>query len=89
MKKMNTQFLTPGKISAMSSVTSTKKSLKEEIMDEIIKKLMEKLQGMVEQNVQDKLKNIKTSQIKNLRHGKNEMNSEGTSTNTKVKQRTL
>jgi fatty acid/phospholipid biosynthesis enzyme len=73
----------------MSSVESTKKSLKEQIMDEAMEKLMEKLQEMVKQKVQEELKkhqDTTNKKKKNLRtHRNNKINSEGTSTNTKVK----
>jgi hypothetical protein len=59
-------------------------------VEEITEELMEKLQDMVDHIVQDSLKNLQDTQIKNLRrHRNNLMNSERTSTNTKMKQKTL
>jgi ABC-type transporter MlaC component len=48
----------------MNSVTLTKKSKK--IMDEITEKLMEKLHDMVNQKVQDELKNYQDTTNKKL-----------------------
>jgi hypothetical protein len=54
-----------------------------------MEKLMEKLQEMVKQKVQEELKkhqDTTNKKKKNLRtHRNNKINSEGTSTNTKVK----
>jgi hypothetical protein len=66
------------------------KTLKEEILEDNTQKLMEKILDMVDQNVQDALKKFQTPKIKNTRrHRSKYMNSERTSTNTKVKHRTL
>jgi cell division ATPase FtsA len=47
------------------------KTLKEEILEEITEKFMEKILDMVNQNVQDALKNFKTPKIKNMRRHRN------------------
>jgi hypothetical protein len=50
---------------------------------------MEKILDMVNKNIQDTLKKFKTPKIKNMKRYRNKyMNSESTSTNTKVKQST-
>jgi hypothetical protein len=67
------------------------KTLKEEILEDISEKFMEKILDLVNQNVQDVLKKFQNT--KNKEHEKTlklkQRNSERTSTNTKVKQRTL
>jgi hypothetical protein len=75
----------------MSSVGGAHiKALKEEIMEDITEKLMEKLQAMDNQKVQHALKKFKTPQMKNVRrYRNNQVNTERTSANTKVKQRRL
>jgi hypothetical protein len=66
-----------------------RKTLKEEILEEISEKLIEMTLDMVNQSVKDTLK--KFQDTKNKEHGKTQKqrNSERTSTNIKVKQRTL
>jgi hypothetical protein len=65
------------------------KTLKEEILADITKKIIEKILEMVNQNVQHEL--MKFQDTKNEEHEmiQKQRNSERTSTNTKVKQRTL
>jgi hypothetical protein len=67
-------------------VTPTKKSPTQEILEEITEKLMEKILDMVNQNVQDVLKKFQVT--KSNEHEKTQKQMKGTSTNTKMKQRT-
>jgi hypothetical protein len=63
---------------------------KEEILEEITEKHMDKILEMVNQNVQDALKKFQDTKNKDMRRHRNKrMNSDRTSINTKVKQRTL
>jgi hypothetical protein len=64
-------------------------TLKEEILVDITKEIIEKIQEMVNQNVQHEL--MKFEDIKNEKYEviQKQRNSEKTSTNIKVKQRTL
>jgi predicted transcriptional regulator len=48
-----------------------KEFLKKEIMNEFIEVLMEKLQENVKENIKSNSKNIKTSQLKNLKRHRN------------------
>jgi hypothetical protein len=48
-----------------------KNTPKEEILQEITKKFMEKILDIVNQNIQDELRNFKTPKIKNMRRHKN------------------
>jgi uncharacterized spore protein YtfJ len=52
-------------------------------------KFMKKILDMVNQNVQDILKKFQDTKNKKHEKTQNQMNSERTSTNTKMKQRTL
>jgi hypothetical protein len=63
--------------------------VKEEILEDIIEKLMEKIIDMVIQNVQDALKKFQDTKNKGHEKTQKQRNSERTSTNIKVKQRTL
>jgi hypothetical protein len=65
------------------------KTLKENILEDITKKLMEKIIDMVNQNVQDTLKKFQVTKNKEHEKTQKQRNSERTSKNTKVKQRTL
>jgi ribosomal protein S13 len=67
------------------------KTLTDEILEDITEEFMKKILDVVNQNVQGALKKFQdTKKIKNMRRYRNKyMNSERTSTNAKVKQRTL
>jgi hypothetical protein len=62
---------------------------KEEILKEITENLMEKILDMVNQHVQDALEKFQDTKSKEHEKTQKQINSERTSTNTKVKQRTL
>jgi hypothetical protein len=65
------------------------KNHKEEILENITEKFMEKIVDIVNENVQDALKKSQDTKNKEHEKTKKQKNSERTSTNTKVKQRTL
>jgi cell division ATPase FtsA len=66
-----------------------KKTLKEEILEKITEKFMEEILDVVNQNVQDAIKKFQDSKNKEHEKTYKHMNSERTSTNSKVKQMTL
>jgi DNA-binding protein YbaB len=76
-------------MSLISPVTPTKKSLKEEIMELVSEKLVEKVEDMVNQTVQDALKKFQDTTDKEFEKTQKQLHELMTSTNTKVKQRTL
>jgi hypothetical protein len=60
------------------------RTLKEEILEDITEKFIEKILEMVNQNIKMLSRNFKTPKMKSMRR-----NSERTSANTKVNQRTI